>query len=335
MKVVVVGATGHIGTYLVPRLVIAGHEVVAISRGHRGPYLGHLAWDEVERVQVDRDAEDAAGTFGSRVAALRPEAVVDLMCFTVPSARQLLEALTPVGSYLLHCGTIWVHGSALEVPVTEDEARHPFGDYGVQKAAIEDLLLGAVRSGTLRGTVLRPGHIVGPGWAPVNPAGNLNVEVFNRLARGDELALPNLGLETVHHVHADDVAQAFARALSSPGAASGQAFHIVSERALTLRGYAESVAAWFGQSARLSFQPWETWAAAWEPQDAQATWDHIAHSPSMSIAKATASLGYGPRYSSLEAVFESLAWLVDHGQVDVPGRRLRRDIYPLREPYQP
>jgi len=125
-----------------------------------------------------------------------------------------------------------VHGSALEVPVTEDEARHPFGDYGVQKAAIEDLLLGAVRSGTLRGTVLRPGHIVGPGWAPVNPAGNLNVEVFNRLARGDELALPNLGLETVHHVHADDVAQAFARALSSPGAASGQAFHIVSERAL-------------------------------------------------------------------------------------------------------
>ena len=26
-------------------------------------------------------------------------------------------------------------------------------------------------------------------------------------ARGEELALPNLGLETVHHVHADDVAQ--------------------------------------------------------------------------------------------------------------------------------
>ena len=33
MKVVVVGATGHIGSYLVPRLVAAGHEVVAISRG--------------------------------------------------------------------------------------------------------------------------------------------------------------------------------------------------------------------------------------------------------------------------------------------------------------
>ena len=324
MKVLVVGATGHIGTYLVPRLVMAGHEVVAMSRGQRGPYLEHPAWDQVERVQVDREAEDGATTFGSRVAALRPDAVVDLVCFSVPSARQLLEALVPLGSYLLHCGTIWVHGSAMEVPVAEDEARQPFGDYGTQKAAIEELLLGAAHQGRLRCTVLRPGHIVGPGWAPVNPAGNLNLEVFNRLARGDELALPNLGLETVHHVHADDVAQGFAQALSDPGAASGEAFHLVSARALTLRGYAESVASWFGQSARLSFQPWETWAGAWEPQDAQATWDHISHSPSMSIDKAVKALGYRPRYSSLDAVFESLAWLVGQGRVDAAGHEMHR-----------
>ena len=30
---VVIGATGHIGSYLVPRLVRAGHQVVALSRG--------------------------------------------------------------------------------------------------------------------------------------------------------------------------------------------------------------------------------------------------------------------------------------------------------------
>ena len=34
MKVVVVGATGHIGSYLVPKLVWAGHEVIAMSRGN-------------------------------------------------------------------------------------------------------------------------------------------------------------------------------------------------------------------------------------------------------------------------------------------------------------
>lgn len=31
-RVVVIGATGHIGTYLVPRLVDRGHEVIAVSR---------------------------------------------------------------------------------------------------------------------------------------------------------------------------------------------------------------------------------------------------------------------------------------------------------------
>ena len=324
MKVVVVGATGHIGSYLVPKLVWAGHEVIAMSRGKQRPYLAHPAWDQVERVQVDRDAEDAAGTFGPRVAARRPDAVVDLVCFTVPSARQLVDALAPVGSYLLHCGTIWVHGSALEVPVREDEARHPTGDYGTQKAAIEEMLLGEVRRGTLRGTVLHPGHIVGPGWTPLNPAGNFNLEVFNRLAQGAELALPNFGLETVHHVHADDVAQAFSKALADPAAASGESFHAVSGRAVTLKGYAESVARWFGHPPRLSFQPWETWAAAWAPEDAEATLEHVSRSPSMSSDKATRALGYRPQYTSLEAVFESLAWLVDNGQVDAAGNQMRR-----------
>ena len=35
-RVVVIGATGHIGTYLVPRLVRGGHEVIAVSRGRPG-----------------------------------------------------------------------------------------------------------------------------------------------------------------------------------------------------------------------------------------------------------------------------------------------------------
>src|SRR5712664_1710433 len=72
-RVVVIGATGHIGTYLVPRLVRGGHEVIALSRGTREPYQPSTAWRDVTRLTVDRDAEDAAGTFGGRVADLRPD----------------------------------------------------------------------------------------------------------------------------------------------------------------------------------------------------------------------------------------------------------------------
>ncbi|HYA45655.1 MAG TPA: NAD-dependent epimerase/dehydratase family protein [Acidimicrobiales bacterium] len=322
MKVVVIGGTGHIGTYLVPRLAAAGHDVVTISRGRRSPYMNHAAWSEVEMLQADREAEDRAGTFAHRVAAERPDAVVDLLCFTSSSAEQLVAALAPLDCYLLHCGTIWVHGAPVEVPVTEETRRQPFGEYGTQKAAVEELLLGEARRGKLRSTILHPGHIVGPGWPPINPAGNGNVKVFELLARGEELALPNFGLETVHHVHADDVAQAFEKALAHPGLASGEAFHVVSERALTLKGYAEAVYRWFGQTPRLSFLPWETWAAGWSQSDADTTWEHIARSPSISIDKAKNLLGYQPRYGSLEAVFEAVAWLVSTGQIDIGDRKM-------------
>ena len=47
MRIVVIGATGHTGGYLVPRLVEAGHDVVAISRGRQAPYREDPAWSRV------------------------------------------------------------------------------------------------------------------------------------------------------------------------------------------------------------------------------------------------------------------------------------------------
>jgi nucleoside-diphosphate-sugar epimerase len=316
MRVVVIGGSGHVGTFLVPRLVEAGHEVVSISRGRREPYRADPAWRSVEQVTLDREAEEAGGTFGERVAGLEPDAVIDMICFTPESASQMVEALRGKVRHFLHCGTIWVHGHSTLVPATEDLPRRPFGEYGVQKARIEAYLLDEARRRFFPATLLHPGHIVGPGWAPVNPAGNFDPRVFERLARGEELSLPNLGMETVHHVHADDVAQAFVRALDNWGAAVGESFHVVSGAALTLRGYAEAVAGWFGKTASLRFVSWEEWREGVSEEEARGTWDHIAHSPNCSIAKARRLLGYQPRYSSLEAVSESLGWLIEHGEVE-------------------
>ena len=316
LRIVIIGGTGHVGTYLVPRLVQSGHEVLTISRGESKPYRNHPAWKSVEHVRLDRTAEEAAGDFAERVRSLRPDVVIDMIGFELESARSLVEALKGQLHHYLHCGTIWVHGHSTLVPKIEDQPRYPFGTYGTQKAQIEDYLLDQARRYGFPATVLHPGHIVGTGWVPVNPAGNFNPDVFERLARGEELALPNLGMETVHHVHADDVAQAFERALVNWNAAVGESFHVVSPAALTLRGYAEAVAGWFGRSARLRFVPWEGWRKGVSEQDAAATWDHIAHSPNCSINKASRSLGYWPRYSSLQAVEEAVAWMTEHEVID-------------------
>ena len=319
-RVVVIGATGHIGTYLVPRLVDGGQEVIAVSRGGREPYHSNPQWNAVTPVTADRDAEDAAGTFGARIAALRPDVVIDLICFTAPSAAQLVDALRPSRPLLVHCGTIWVHGPALRVPVTEDEPRTAYGEYGTGKAEIEALLHRETLAGGVPAVVLHPGHISGPGWHVITPAGNLDPAAWTHLATGQPLALPDRGLGVLHHVHADDVAQAFELALSRP-AAIGASFHVVAGQAMTLRGLAAGVARWFGREPVLDLVEWAEFEGRAGAGPAGITREHTDRSITASIDRARQVLGYAPRYSSLDALHEALTWLVAHDQADVGGQR--------------
>ena len=319
-RVVVIGATGHIGSYLVPRLVRGGHEVIAMSRGIRDAYHASPQWSAVTRITVDREAQDAEGTFGAWVAALHPDVVIDLVCFTAASAQQLVDALRPSRPLLLHCGTIWVHGPALRVPVTEDEPRTAYGEYGTGKAEIEALLHRETLAGGVPAVVLHPGHISGPGWPVITPAGNLDPAVWTNLATGRPLALPDHGLGVLHHVHADDVAQAFERALHRP-AAIGASFHVVAEQAMTLRGLASGVARWFGREPVLDFVDWPEFDRQVGPEHAETTRQHTFRSITASITRGREALGYAPRFSSLDTLHEALAWLVANGQADVGGQQ--------------
>src|SRR6266536_3352713 len=108
MRVVIIGGSGHVGTYLVPRLIAAGHEVINISRAEREPYQVHGAWRSVQQVTADRAAEDEQGIFGTRVRDLEPDVVIDMICFSMASVQQLVECLRGGHTqHFLHCGTIW------------------------------------------------------------------------------------------------------------------------------------------------------------------------------------------------------------------------------------
>ena len=315
MHVVIIGGTGHIGTYLVPRLVLGGHKVSVISRGQREPYQPHAAWKEVQRVIIDRQAAEKDSVFGKAVLALKPDVVMDMTCFTLESAVHLVEALRGQIQLLAHCGTVWIHGYPTVAPVNEDTPRRPLGDYGTRKSQIETYLMDQARRFSFPVTAVHPGHIVGPGWAPVGPTACHDIEPFARLARGEEVVLPNLGLETVHHVHADDVAQVFEHALTHWKAAVGESFLAVSPAALTLRGYAEGIAAWFGRDANLRFAPLEEWKATLPAEFVQGGLDHLRHCTNCSPAKAMRLLEYCPHYTSLQAVQEAVQWLIDTGKL--------------------
>ena len=131
----------------------------------------------------------------------------------------------------------------------------------------------------------------GGGWPPANRS-----------------SCPNLGLGVLHHVHADDVAQAFERALTR-SAAIGSSFHVVSEQAMTMRGLAAGVAGWFGREPLLDLVDWPEFERRVGAEHAGVTRDHAGRSIAASIDRARDILGYTPRYSSLDALHESLRWL--------------------------
>jgi nucleoside-diphosphate-sugar epimerase len=204
--------------------------------------------------------------------------------------------------------------------MTEDEPRTAYGEYGTGKAAIEALLHREWRSGGVPSVILHPGHISGP-WPSITPAGNLDLDVWRRLATGEPVALPDLGLGVLNHVHGDDVAQAFELALARPEAI-GSSFHVVAEQAMTLTGLASGVAGWFGREPVIELVDWAELERRCGAEHAGASRAHVERSIAASIDRARAVLGYRPRFTSLDAMCESLRHLIATGQVDVGGQTL-------------
>lgn len=317
-RIVLIGGSGHVGSYLVPRLVELGHDVVNVSRGAARPYRAHHAWNTIENVILDRAAEEKAGTFGPRIAELGADIVIDMIAFDLASTQHIVEALRGRIEHYLFCSTIWVYGGLIAVPSTETDPVSPIDPYGTGKAESEAWLMCEARLHGFPATAFRPGHIVGEGWNPITPQGNGNPETFSRIARGDELVLPNAGLEMVHHVHADDVAQWIICAIDSRAASIGEVFNTVSDQAVTLRGYATEVYGWFGRRPRLAYKPLEQWLQDLPAEERENTRGHIIRSSCHSIEKSRKRLGYNPRYSSLEAVQQSVRALAAAGKISVP-----------------
>lgn len=320
-RIVVIGGSGHVGTYLLPLLVARRHEVVNVSRGKAAPYRNDAAWNAIEQVSVDRKAEEAQGKFGARIAGLNADIVVDMITFELGGAQQLVEALRGKIEHYLFCSSIWVYGHAATVPSIESDPMNAIDAYGINKAKVERWLLQQARRDGFPATCFRPGHIVGEGWVPINPQANTNPGIFSQIARGKEFTLPNLGLEMVHHVHADDVAQWIICAIEHRAASIGEAFNTVSAHALTMRGYAEAMFRWFEQEPRLAFVPFEEWKRGMSESDGKTSWGHVMRSSCVSIEKSRQRLGYNPRFTSLEAIQESVKALIASGRVTVPERR--------------
>jgi nucleoside-diphosphate-sugar epimerase len=318
MKALIIGGTGHIGTYLAPRLVMSGYETTVVSRGNSEPYAKPGIWNWIKRVSMDRGAMESDGTFAKAIAKLNADVVIDLIAFKHQSVVDMAEALNGKVGHYLFCSSIWAHGHASEVPAPEMLPRKPFGDYGINKAKSEAYLHEQYFKRGFPETVVMPGHITGPGWNFINPCGNLDPQVFGKIGRGEKIFIADFGMECLHNVHADDVAQVFMNSVLYRKQALGESFHATAEHATTMRGIAEMMFLWFGKEPNIECLPWDEWRKAIkDPGFIRSTQDHVLHSDNYSVEKAARLIGYKPRYTIFQAMCEGVLSMIERGVIQV------------------
>ncbi len=303
-KAIVLGATGHIGSYMTPALVKEGYDVVAVSRGNRLPYTSYRQeWNHVRRVSATR--EEAIQTLIDKETDL----VCDLLPYTKNDAERLIQSFSKAGILetvrLISIGSIWIYEKKFEIPVSETHPRTATDEYGLGKIEIEQYLMSEHRDNGLKVTILHPGHVCGNGWMPVGPQGNRDPQVIRDIINGKTILLPDAGQATLHHVHADDIA-GLAVACLKNDCSIGEAFHSVCPTALTLFGFAEQLYRYFLQEPAITFTGYQEFLATLNEENAAASAEHIERSPIASMDKARNILGFVPKHSAIDTVIEAV-----------------------------
>lgn len=241
MRVLVLGATGYIGSAVTERLGEAGHQVVALSR-HRGhdPRLSHVHQVRWGDIRVP----------GSLTAAVTPDidAVVHVSNPTGDAAvdaaavAALVDPLRGTGRALLYTSGVWVLGATGAEPVDEAAPTKPI-ELVLERPEIERQVLAAAADG-VRGIVLRPGIAHGRGSGI--PA--LLVELARSHGGGRYVGAP----VRWPMVQLDDLADLYVRALERADAEG--VVHAIAEETVPVVALAGAAARAAGVSGPV--QPW-------------------------------------------------------------------------------
>ncbi|BER92410.1 NAD-dependent epimerase/dehydratase family protein [Atrimonas thermophila] len=314
-RVLVIGGTGHIGSFLVPMLVSEGYEVVVLTRGLTQPFPHNFLFSRVSTEIIDRYQDEQSGRLQNIIKKYQPEAIIDLICFEPQSADYLIELLSGSDALLLSCGTAWVYGPVQKVPVDEGHPRNPLNDYARKKALIEEKLFQACHAGKFPVVLIHPGHITGAGKTLVTPFGDHNPETLQKIINGEEIFLLDGGFSTLHHVHPFDVAQLFVKALKYRKKAIGESFNCGASHAMTFYGMGVFFASLFGKELRFRCIQLEEYTEQFGfPEEA---YYHVRQGCCMSIEKARELLDFQPAYSPEQAIIDATNYLLQQGVLKV------------------
>ncbi|MCM0675843.1 NAD-dependent epimerase/dehydratase family protein [Micromonospora phytophila] len=328
MRIVVVGASGNVGTALLRRLRRErGLDLAGVARRLPGADAGE-PYDQVEWHSCDIGLPGAADQLAEVFAGA--DAVVHLAWQIQPShdqrvlhrtnvggSRAVIEAVVRAGvPALVYASSVGTYAPGpKDHPVSErwPVTGVPGSSYSRDKADVEALLDRTEREHPgLRVVRLRPGLVFQRAAATEITRYFVGPFVPLRLLRFGRLPLvptnPRLRMQAVH---AEDVADAYARA--ALGEARG-AFNIAADPVLTPELVARHFHGWTVPVAGplLRAAAALTWRARLQPIDAG--WVQLAlNAPLMSSDRAETELGWRPRHDALSALKELIAGMA-HGE---------------------
>ena len=245
MHVLVTGGAGFIGSHLVDRLLIDGHEVRVLddfSTGHRENLMHHerLAVTQgsvADFVTVDKLMQGVEWVFHEAAVASVPKSVDDPLGthgVNYLGTLHVLEAARRHGvARVVFAASAAAYGDLPGLPKREDMPVSPLSPYAVDKMASEYACYVYHRLYGLATVCLRYFNVFGPRQDPSSPYSGVISIFMDRLRRGETPTIYGDGGQIRDFVYVADVVEANLRAVASEPAA-GRVINVASGRPVTL-----------------------------------------------------------------------------------------------------
>jgi nucleoside-diphosphate-sugar epimerase len=271
-RILVTGASGFLGSYVVKQLVAGGAKVFAVSSSVSADTPERLM-DVIDHIQLLEANMRDASSLVHVVRTARPELVLHQAAFThvgksfsrideniqtnIQGTVNLLLALDGNYERFVNIGSGDVYGDA-PVPFSEDGPVDPASPYAVSKYAAERFCRMFHRAYGWPIVCLRPFNVYGPLQSPDRIIPELIISALN----GHDLKMTE-GRQTREFMYVEDVADVFVRSLTQPGI-DGEVINISRGEEVSIRELAQTVLELMGNPVKALFgalenRPTEIW----------------------------------------------------------------------------